>query len=253
MQNKLLVILLFVCSGLSAQTLEPIQIDRPDQTECPFITPKHFIQVETGLNYEQNAPNSQVFVHPTTLWKYGVNEKFEWRLITEVITDKTADRSITGMLPITLGFKSALMEEKGILPQTSFIGHITTANWGSSAFKAAYPSPAFRFTMQHTLSDRLSLSSNLGMEWNGFQAAPKYIYTLASGFGFTDKLGAYAELYGFISDAGKPDHRCDGGITYLFSDHVIADLSGGVGLTDNSPDGYVSLGFSFRFNTRRSN
>ena len=27
----------------------PIQTDRPDQTECPFITPMGYIQIENGF------------------------------------------------------------------------------------------------------------------------------------------------------------------------------------------------------------
>ncbi|MBU6205838.1 MAG: hypothetical protein KJS45_10675, partial [Bacteroidetes bacterium] len=41
-----------------AQTLPPIQLDRPDQTECPFITPKNYIQIEHGITME-NIRNNQ--------------------------------------------------------------------------------------------------------------------------------------------------------------------------------------------------
>ena len=32
-----------------AQELPSIQTDRPDQTECPFITPKNYFQLENGF------------------------------------------------------------------------------------------------------------------------------------------------------------------------------------------------------------
>ena len=43
--------LLMICLGaitckLFGQELPSIQLDRPDQTECPFITPKNYIQIE---------------------------------------------------------------------------------------------------------------------------------------------------------------------------------------------------------------
>ena len=38
--------------NLYGQSLPTIQLDRPDQTECPFITPKNYIQIENGFTVE---------------------------------------------------------------------------------------------------------------------------------------------------------------------------------------------------------
>ena len=232
---------------LFAQTLPPIQLDRPDQTECPFITPKKYIQVENGFSVEKINSNQRTFIHPTSLWKYGVNERFELRLITEFISQKNNSVVNTGLSPITIGFKAALLEEKGIVPKTAFIGHITTPKLGSKNFHTTYIAPSFRFVMQHTLSPRLSLSYNLGAEWDGENAAETGIYTLTTGFGITDKLGVYAELYGFLPKDNRPDHRCDAGLTYLLNDDLIVDISGGFGISENSPKNYLALGISYRF------
>lgn len=243
-------VMLCFCTDLCAQDLVPIQLDRPDQTECPFITPTHYIQVENGFNIENNNENSTSYSYPVSLWKYGVNEKFELRLITELQTQRYFGKNITGFSPIVCGFKASLFEEKGLIPKTSFIGHIATAKAASPEFATTYIAPSFRFTMQHTLSDKVALAYNLGAEWNGENAVHNYIYTLTTGIALTKKLGCYAELYGFLPAMGKADHRCDGGITYLINNNMIADISGGVGITDNAPKNYISLGYSFRFNTR---
>ena len=236
---------------LFGQTLPAIQIDRPDQTECPFITPEKYIQIENGLTFETFDQSQTSFYYPSTLWKYGVNEKFELRLITEFVSEKRNINTTTGFLPITIGFKTSLVEERGIIPKISFIGHITTSKIGSKEFQAKYISPSFRFTMQHTLSESISLAYNLGAEWNGENAEYNYIYTLTTGFSLTDKIGCYTELYGFIPAYGKADHRFDGGFTYLINNNLIADISGGFGLTENAPKNYISLGISCRFKTKR--
>ena len=101
-----------------AQSLPPIQLDRPDQTECPFITPENYIQAESGFNIENVSADRQLLTTPTVLWKYGVNKKFELRFITELITDKNNSDKFTGLAPVTFGFKTALFEEKGIIPKT---------------------------------------------------------------------------------------------------------------------------------------
>lgn len=233
-----------------AQSLPSIQLDRPDQTECPFITPENYIQAESGFNIENVSADRQVLTTPTVLWKYGVNKKFELRFITELITDKNNSDKFTGLAPVTFGFKTALFEEKGIIPKTSFIGHITTATMGSEKLQTKYIAPSFRFTMQHTISDKMVLAYNLGAEWNGEAAAQTYIYTLTTGFSLTEKLGMYTELYGFKTAYTKADHRFDGGFTYLINDDFIADISGGFRLTDNAPKNYISLGLSYRFKVR---
>jgi hypothetical protein len=248
----LVALLLSDSDGIKAQSLPPIQLDRPDQTECPFITPVHYIQMENGFNLENTDKNSRSFVYPTSLIKYGINEKFELRFIAEYMTLQNAGKKQSGLMPLTLGFKTALMEEKGIIPKTSFIGHITTSKAGSKEFQTPYIAPSFRFTMQHTISKKMVLAYNLGAEWNGIDPDETYIYTLTTGFSLTERLGCYTELYGFIRPYLNPDHRCDGGFTYLVNQNFMMDISGGFRLTENAPRNYISLGLSYRFKVGKS-
>jgi hypothetical protein len=237
--------------NLFGQSLSAIQLDRPDQTECPFITPEKYIQIENGFTFETFDQSQTSLSYPSTLLKYGVNEKFELRLITELVSERTNLNTNSGFTPITIGFKTSLFEERGFLPKTSFIGHITTSKIGSKEFQSKYIAPSFRFTMQHTLTEKISLAYNLGAEWNGENVEQNYIYTLTTGFSLTDKIGCYTELYGFLPAEKKSEHKFDCGLTYLINNDLMADISGGFGLTENAPKNYISLGLSFRFKTTR--
>jgi hypothetical protein len=239
---------LLILKEVSAQTT--IQTDRPDQTECPFVTPKGFIQAENGFVYENINKNNKSLILPSILWKYGINKNLEFRLITEVNTVKTFDKKVSGLVPIIIGFKVSVSEEKGIIPATGFIGHLSIPNAASEKFKASYYAPSFRFNMQHTLSNKCTLAYNLGAEWDGETPEPTFIYTLTTGFSITEKLGAYVELYGFAPQNNMVDHRADGGFTYLITNDVMVDISGGLGITKESSDNYFALGFSYRFNTK---
>jgi Putative MetA-pathway of phenol degradation len=247
-----LAINLFAANVFILAQSGPIQIDRPDQTECPFIVPTKYIQVEHGFLVEKINSTDKTYNYPSTLWKYGLNEKLEFRLITELVSIKETNQSIKGLVPITIGFKTNLFKEKGILPTTSFIGHITTSKAGTKDFHTTYIAPSFRFTMQHTLSNRVALAYNLGAEWDGETATPTYIYTLTTGISITEKLGCYAELYGFAKHHFITDHRFDGGFTYLVNDDIILDISGGYGLTINAPKNFLAVGLSYRFRTYKS-
>lgn len=248
--KKFLVVLVFFISFKNitfAQDLPSIQTDRPDQTECPFITPKHYFQLENGFSYEKNNKNSELIVAPTILTRFGINKFFELRLITEYVVSKENSTTYPGINPILIGFKTRLLEEKGIIPSTSLIAHIGIPDLASSEYRANYYYPEFRFTMQHTISDKQSLSYNLGAEWNGVDKKSTFIYTLTTGYSLTETIGAYIEFYGFVGQIGKADHRFDLGLTYLFNSNHQLDVSGGFGLSAISPEYYFALGYSFRF------
>jgi hypothetical protein len=246
MKTKTLILFLFISSQIYSQETEPIQADRPDQTETPSVVPKGMFQVETGFTFQKNDAISKSFSSPSTLWKYGVNENFELRLITEFLLEEINNEKINGFTPIYFGFKVKLTDEKGIIPKTSFIGHISLPNAASKEFKNEFFAPEFRFVMQHTLSEKMSFSYNLGAEWDGFSAEPTFIYTNAIGYSISDKFGSYIEIFGFIPQKEKSNHNIDGGITYLINNNFMLDLSSGIGISKNAPKNYIAIGFSFR-------
>jgi Putative MetA-pathway of phenol degradation len=237
---------LFVVQLITAQNTEPIQADRPDQTETPSLVPKGMFQLEVGFSYQKENDKSDSYALPSALWKYGVNKWFELRLITEFVKEKVDVKDVSGFNTILIGCKIKIAEEKGVIPKTSFIGHLTFPKIASDEYATNYYAPEFRFVMQHTLSEKFSLSYNLGSEWNGETNTPVAIYTLTTGYSITDKLGSYVELFGFAPKNETANHSFDGGITYLISNNFMLDLSSGFGVTKNAPDYYVAVGFSFR-------
>jgi hypothetical protein len=253
MKNLILILLLAISTALSAQEFDqpikisPLEADRPDQTETPSLVPKGMFQMENGFVYERTGRQGLAFLAPSSLLKFGVNENFELRMIVEYSGTEILGNRNWGLDPIKLGLKAKLAEEHGLVPKTSIIAHMSLPSVASSDRKTTYYAPEFRFVMQHTLTPSMSLSYNLGAEWNGEQAEPTFIYTLATGFSLTEKLGMYMELYGFAPQEDRADHRFGGGYTYLITDDFMIDASGGFGISEHAPEYYTSLGFSFRF------
>ncbi|HEY5744862.1 MAG TPA: transporter [Chryseolinea sp.] len=236
------------------QTEKPdLVTDRPDQTEAPVLVPKGGLQVETGFQYEkdrQDGLEQTNFTYNTTLIKYGVNDHFELRFITEYLGErsKIAENQISrtqGISPLALGVKIKLAEEKGFWPQAAFIGHINLRT-GSKDFNPNYTAADFRFTFAHTLSEKFSLSYNLGAEWNGETPDAAFLYTLSLGYAATNRLGMFVESYSFFPEKDKADNRFDCGVTYKFTPVLQWDISGGVGLSRSAPDYFLSTGLSFR-------
>jgi hypothetical protein len=251
--NKIVLVFFitnFANNGIFAQN-NPIQIDRPDQTECPFIVPEQYLQFESGFLLENENKETKNIEVPSLLWKYGFTKKLELRMITEFISNDNFRKKSFGLMPLTIGFKVHICEEKGIMPMVSFIGHLTTAMFASKKFQQQFSAPSFRFTLQNTVTKKITIGYNLGMEWNGKNALPTYIYTLTTGISLTEKISGYIEMYGFASNKLNADNRLDGGITYLINNDLIIDLSGGFGLSQVSPKNYIAFGISYRYKSKK--
>ena len=256
--NKIFAVILLIClmqsfralgqSDSTMTLIPPIETDRPDQTETASVVPKGYFQMENGFSIEDTEPGF-IYTHPSTLWKIGVSEHFEFRVLTEYINIQLdPNPKVDGLLPIQVGLKAKLLDQKGIIPKAAFIGHISLPGIASKQFQQDYFAPSFRLAFQHSI-DRFSIGYNVGAEWDGQSARPDFIYTFALSASLIEGLGVYAELYGSMPQQLEDDAdlRLDGGFTYLITNDIIADISGGIGITDNAPEKYIAVGLSYRF------
>jgi hypothetical protein len=253
--KKLVVLIAALIIGLSAvfgQEKPELVTDRPDQTEAPSLVPVGGLQVETGFVYEKDGDQTikkTNVTYNTTLIKYGVNDHFELRFITEYLGERTKASETTsvvnGFSPLAMGVKIKLADQVGCWPQASLIGHINLKT-GSEGFVPSYTAADFRFTFAHTLSDKLSLSYNFGAEWNGETPDAAFLYTLSLGYSVNKRAALFVESYSFFPEKSKADNRVDAGFTYKFTPVMQWDVSAGLGLSQNSPDSFLSTGVSFR-------
>lgn len=235
----------------SAMTMEmePIVSDRPQQSERPAVTPKGYFQMELGFEVEDTEPGF-IYSYPTALWKYGVTNNFEIRLITEYITiQKEPSPDVNGFLPLGVGIKAKLGEQKGVLPKISVIGDVTLPGIVAEDFETIYLAPDLRFAFEHRVSHFIDIGYNLGLKWDGINAEPDITYSLYTYFDLTKRLGLYVEGYGSTPQRDDVDMeiRADAGLTYLVGNNFLIDVSAGKGLTEDAVESYVAAGFSYRF------
>ncbi len=230
------ILSLFLCV-ISFVSLAQISTDRPSVSFGSTVVSKGSLQFETGFQID-GAGGETNTIYNTPLLRYGLNENFEFRASTNLI-----EGSEVSFTPLTLGFKSRLTDEKGILPELSFLGQIALPG-GGNEFKSESVVPSFRVIANHTLSDNWSLGYNWGMDWTENVSGVTNAYTLILGTSFSDKVSWFVELYGFITDDDN-DLGIDSGLTYLLSDQLQLDVFGGVGLTEGLPDWFTGAGISF--------
>lgn len=250
---KFTFFIFFCCFCVIANSQDKIDTDRPDQTESAYTIPKGWIQFEMGFNQQKNTSLESESFYPTLLSKYGITKGLEFRCITTMKSESvkvmgSVKNKISGLEPVQLGAKVALLEEKKWIPKTSLIFHFAIPNTGSSAFNINKVAPNFRFTMQNGISKTVALGYNLGAEWDGVSNDPSYIYTFAPGCNISENWYGYIEAFGEIKKSQAPQHSIDGGIAYYVNNNFKLDLSSGFGLTTAAQQWYVAVGASVRFN-----
>jgi len=248
--------LIGVFQGLAQQAETPEMItDRPDATESPQVVPKKTLQVETGGFYTSFEDDSnfetEVLGYNTTLLRYGILDNLELRLgwnFEEIRFSQDGnqfDNVASGFSPLLAGVKVAIAQEKGLLPEIGLIGHLFFPFTAGNDFRPESTAVDFRFAFAHTLSEKSSLSYNIGAELGGDTPELAYIYTLSYGFSITDEWGVYAEVYGDFPEDSSANHLWDAGLTYLVRNNVQLDATVGTSFTDGQ-DILVSAGISFR-------
>jgi hypothetical protein len=238
--------------------VDKIETERPGQTNTPATVPKKWVQIESGflMQVERHYPKlkDHFIQHPSLLSKYGIGNRIELRLITELGTIKEQfvndTTSRTGITNVQLGGKVNFFQEKGLRPKTSLIAHYNFRRW-RTLYKDSIDGANFRFTMLHTLSKTISIGYNIGMNWNRFGFPPAYLYTFSPRFNIGEKWFAYIEAFGSFRRPKKynPENNIGGGFAYYVNDNFKIDAFAGFGLSKQAPDKFYSIGASFRFNT----
>lgn len=243
---------LLICSYLEAQILEakePLITDRPGQgTDAPYVINPGDIQIEMGFLYQDDSDiDQQVILYPNTLVRVGVLERLELRASANLF--QQGPRENAYLSPITLGAKIDVAENKGLIPKTAVIMNFTLPREGPEEVMNMATQPEIRLLMSHGITSNLSITTNLSAAWVNLEESvsfPLHAYAASFDLGVTEYIATFAEIYGFWSRA-ESSHLFNLGGTVLLLPDLQLDLSGGVGLTDNAPDYFVSFGVSVRF------
>jgi hypothetical protein len=176
----------------------------------------------------------------------------ELRLGLEYLGDQSTIKSSGvisssgGLSPLYTGFKIKVREEAGILPEIAFLGGLVLPFTAQNDYMTDYTAVNMRFSLSHTLTERLSIGYNLGAELDGESPAPAYYYSFVIGIGVSSKIGAYLESYGLMPETGNAEHLVDAGVTYLLLPTLQLDCSAGLGLNENAIKNFISLGLTYR-------
>ena len=239
--------------NVQAQTSEVIRSSRPGQSFTPYTVGTNVFQIQSGLNFNgfeddpQTDGNGLFFV---ALGRFGITENIEIRTDFQVNSDQTTTADgkerTNGLSAWNIGMRfNILNPENAKSPALGFQFDINL-NASSSDYKSEYIAPKLLLLHSQNLSDRLGLTTNWGVAWNGNTASPRGFYTAAFTYAIGDKWSVLLENYGEIED-GDFDTRFDTGAAYLLNNDIQLDVGAGYGSNDGISDYFLDLGVSVRF------
>jgi hypothetical protein len=252
----ILVISMFNLIAYSQTDAIPaIQTDRPTQGLSPFTVKKGFFQMESGAIFVDRKERRQEWKKwsiGTTNLRYGVYDHFEVSISSsyEHWTRETLNDGLTsvseGVGKVSTAFKVRIADEKGIRPQMAIAGSITFRHLGGEDFAPTYSYPVGLLIASHNLGARWSLGYNFGFAYNGENPDGFFIYTGSLGYRLSAKLWSFAEVYGNFDNGDHPNHRLDGGLTYLIANNFQLDATAGWGLDSQVTRLMLNAGFAWR-------
>lgn len=235
-----------------ALRMSPIATDRPDITESAQITPVGWLQYEGGYQFghsEELMPGGAITdAHQIEeVLRFGINRRFEVRAVINANTERIDHPSTwndpmrrTGVSPVTFGFKYNLIRESDVLPQTTWLSHISNSWISAGDYASVYPKQIFheqRLMLEKTLTSRLGIASNIGVAGglNGSEGLfNEGMFSLALGYDLGHNYGVYAEYFSVWYFAGTQFSATpyfDGGFTRLLSNDLQLDIYAGFDLS----------------------
>lgn len=232
------VLILFFPLAPGAQ--HTIVTDRPGQNDSPVTIPRGSFQIETGSLVEITEQRRSWALN-NTLFKYGLFQNLEVRLITELNHIKSrplGEINTLGTGDMLFGVKYQFLNGS---TSGGYLGHIIVPS-GTPEVSNGNLGMNHHIAMNHQVTEWLSVTWNAGIEYfveddlNG-------LFALSFGFGITDRIGYFTEIYGDWPGFEGLNFYYDHGFTFLVKQNLQLDFSMGTGISDKSS--YYAIGASW--------
>ena len=219
--------------------------DRPDQTESSSTVMKESLQIETGALFEfseEDRTVNKTILAPSTLFRYGMTDGLEIRLLSQYETIKVGGDKTEGISDLEIGFKVQLLQKDDANTEIAFLSHLIVPT-GTEFISSEEYGTINKLSIAHDLDESTALGYNVGYDNFGYGDG-NLTYSIALGKSINDKAGFFIESYGELEEFEDFILNADAGFTYLVKPNFQVDFSFGTSLTDDY--NFISTGFSWR-------
>lgn len=238
---KVVLLVTSVFALSMVQIKAQIVTDRPDQTESAVTVGGRNLQLEAGFGiaFEGDEQFSTRYIlAPTTLFRYGITDGIELRLLSQFESVKWQDQVTQGISDLQIGAKIQVFKKEDVNAEIAFISHLIVPI-GTPEISLGNFGTINKLAISHDLTENMNLGYNIGYDYLG-TGRGDLIYSVALGVGVNDKLGIYVEPFGRVLDFVDFRLNFDAGLAYLVKENLQFDFSFGTGI--NQRMNYISVG-----------
>ena len=229
--------------------------DRPGYTDTPTALPARGYQVEAGVT-DDHVEDATYRSAGEVLVRAGVGKGIELRLFANSYGTHWAPGVETthGLEDAKVGVKLALHTAPDsvhtLVPRLALLAATTIAT-GAENRTAHKAQPEAKIAAAWTTSGPFSLYTNFGFGgvYDGTDWSTHAWTSAAIWFAASPKVSFFGEglVTGRVSGSATSSKYVDGGVTYLFSDHLQVDARYGHGLGVVSHEKFFGVGAAYRW------
>ncbi len=205
-------------------------------TESADNVNQNTLQIESAFHYlklGESELSSDNFTIAGTLLRYGISENIELRFGSAFFITKNNEQVDRGIGNILLGTKLNFLtggkNDYGLA--VMFHANLPV---GTENYRPKHVEPELIVAASKYLSSRFFLSLNLGSYYSSSLKDLNFLYSSSLRFIPDNNLGAFLEIYGDLSPALIPVHYYNAGLTFIFSENLSADFSGGKSFSEEN-------------------
>ncbi len=235
-----------------AQTADQIQSGRPGQGIGSTVVGSGYFQIESGFEHDRayDSSKSRADIFGNVL-RFGFSQETEFVGLLSGRDDYTADGSNAqkGFSEFQAGIRYSLISKPSGLRPSLLLQTLYQLNAISPAYRSKDIGNSVVLAATHNLSKNFTLGTNLGIEFDGDSTHPAYTFTESVTYSWSQKVSVFLETYGDF-EALKGSPHVDSGFAYLANKDLQYDFSAGYGRGIVAPEVILSLGVSWRLQTR---
>jgi len=228
----LLLVILSTAVNCFAQSDEPINTDRPDQSDGVYILPKSKLQVENGITIADETLLNNFML------RYGITGSTETRVLLDA--GKSEDKN--GLLPVTFSIKQRIIKQDKVIPAITFAGYVGFERLSSKDFYGKGVPVELKLAFEHELSEKFSLGYNVGTsDW-----FKNLNLTCGISYSPVNRFSTFLEYFSTFENSISA-HNIDAGILFMVKPNLQLDIAGGRSLFNTRKRMFLTMGISYRF------
>lgn len=240
MKNKLLVFLfLAILKNAYAQEISepPILLEKKDWMF------EYFFSV-------QNTDGNQNLGLANFTFRRGISERFEAVAFLNYNLIKQSGTQIEGFSPLILSLKTKLLEQKGLIPETSVLTGIQLPQTAGRDLRPHHLAFNGIVTTNHNFSS-FHWTNNYILFWDGFSHHPWHSWTSSLGNYLKDNHKIYVEAYANTHPSISTTFNWQVGTEYIINEVYFFNISGGTSF-NSIRNIYLSAGFNYLLKNKKN-